>query len=88
MVVGESHPLAKKRRLAFKDTLSFAHIVMRHDFAMQAQFESVAKNSKRSLLVSGQVSGFSGMRHLASAGLGVGCMPLESIQPFETLLRN
>lgn len=69
------HPLAKRREVAFRDTLDFDHIGLHADSAIFARALTTARQNASSLQLKIHVPSFDALCRMVQANLGIGVIP-------------
>lgn len=75
LVVPRGHPLARRRKVAFADTLDHDHIGMHGGSTLQAWLDGVTRELGRTLRVRIQLTGFDAMCRMIGGGVGIGVVP-------------
>lgn len=75
LVVPRGHRLARRRRVAFADTLSEDHVVMHQGSTLQGFLVQVTEQLGKSLKPRVQLSSFEAMCRMVGAGVGVAVVP-------------
>jgi DNA-binding transcriptional LysR family regulator len=81
VLVPQNHPLAGKPRVSFVDTLDYDYVALNQGSSLLNRISSAAANAGKLLKVRIQVSSFDGICRMIDAGLGIGILPLGSVQP-------
>ncbi|MGB3070586.1 MAG: LysR family transcriptional regulator [Ottowia sp.] len=81
VVVGLSHPLARRRRLDVTEMLRHEHIVVREGTALYRLLHASAEQLGVSLKVRMQVGSFDIVCRMAEEGVGIGLLPRAAIAP-------
>jgi DNA-binding transcriptional LysR family regulator len=74
-VVPGSHPLARKKRIAFADTLDFDHVGLFATSSIYLRSHSTAQQLGKTLRLRVHVPGFDAVCRMVQAGMGVGLIP-------------
>ncbi len=77
--VPTTHPIARRDRLSFAETLDFDHIEIRAGSLVQATLRRTAARAGRRLSYRIQVSTFDSACRNAAAGLGIAIVPREAV---------
>jgi DNA-binding transcriptional LysR family regulator len=80
------HPLARRKRIAFADTLELEHIEIRSGSVVQATLQRAAALAGRQLRQRIQVSTFDAACRNVAAGLGIAVVPREAVAAFANTL--
>ncbi len=75
LVVPRGHPLARRRKVAFADTLDHDYIGMHGGSTLQAWLDGVTRELGRTLRVRIQLTGFDAMCRMIGGGVGIGVVP-------------
>ena len=75
VVMPIGHPLAAQKAIRFADTVEYPFIGLSQGSALQRLFRAQAAALGRTMNEQARVSTFEGVRHMVSAGLGVGILP-------------
>lgn len=75
LVVARGHPLARRRRMAFVDTLAHDYIGMHAGSTLQAYLNRLTEQAGRTLRLRIQLSSFDAMCRMIGAGVGIGVVP-------------
>lgn len=82
MLMPRGHPLARRRRLSFVDTLDYAQVGLAEGSSIQATLISEARAAGRSLDLIARVASFDALRGLVAERIGIACLPVGCIKPF------
>jgi len=82
VIVRNDHPLAKRKRVRFADTLQWDFVGMRTGSAINSQLARIAAELNRPLSLKIQVTGYDALCLMVSAGLGIAIAPRRLIQLF------
>ena len=77
VVVGASHPLARRKRCAFHETLDHEHVGVQASSAVSVMLGRAAALVGRTVNYRTQVSNFESSMRVVRAGLGIAVMPQE-----------
>lgn len=86
LIVPRQHPLARRRAVAFRETLSFDHVGLHADTAISLLLARAATEAQRPLQLRIQVTSFDALCRMVSAGLGIGVLPRAVAEPYEQAL--
>lgn len=75
LVVPKGHPLARRRRVAYADTLDWPQVGLRDSSTVQQALAQEASSTRRVLRRHIEVDSLSALCRMVEAGLGVGVMP-------------
>jgi DNA-binding transcriptional LysR family regulator len=75
LVLRHDHPLAKRRRLNFHETLDWEFVGLRTGSAINSQLMQVANRLHREFKLRIQVTGYDALCLMVAAGLGIGIAP-------------
>ena len=76
-ITPKGHPLARRKRVAFKDLLEFELVGLHTSSAINVELSRIAQSVQRPLQLRFQVTSLDALTTMVSAGLGVGVMPSE-----------
>ncbi len=82
MMVPQRHPIARRRRVAFAETLDFDQVGLAEGSSIQATLFEAARKVGRTLDLKVRVASFDALRRLVEAGIGIACLPLGCIRPY------
>ncbi|MFO1080903.1 MAG: LysR family transcriptional regulator [Reyranellaceae bacterium] len=82
MVMPRRHPLARRRKLAFAETLSHAQVGLAEGSSIQATLLNAARALGRHLDLVVRVASFDAVRNLVAEGIGIACLPVGCIKPY------
>lgn len=77
VIAPKGHPLARRRKVSFKDLLEFELVGLHTSSAINIELSRAAQDMQRSLNVRIQVTSFDALTTMVSTGLGIGVMPVE-----------
>jgi DNA-binding transcriptional LysR family regulator len=77
LAVAADHPLARRRRVAFEQTLDFEHVGLPPSTAVHAMLSRAAARAGGVLRYRAVVSNFDAALRVVAAGLGVSVIPLQ-----------
>jgi DNA-binding transcriptional LysR family regulator len=77
VVVAPSHPLAKRKRCLFQDTLAYEHVGVQASSAVSVMLARAAALVDRTVNYRTQVSNFESSLRVVRAGLGITVIPRE-----------
>jgi DNA-binding transcriptional LysR family regulator len=80
LVTPRTHPLARKRELAFEDTLDFDHVGLHSNSSIYVAMREAAAAAGRTVRLRIQVTGLDAMCRMIHNGLGVGVMPRRAFE--------
>lgn len=86
LVVGNRHPLAGHRAIAFGDTLQYDHVGMGPGTSLHGLITAMAARQQRAMNLLAMVSSFDALRRLIANGIGIGVMPEPCIAPYAELM--
>lgn len=75
LIVPRGHPLAKKKAVAFADTLDFDHVGLHANSSIHLAMREAAAAAGRTIRLRIHVTGLDAMCRMIHNGLGVGVMP-------------
>jgi DNA-binding transcriptional LysR family regulator len=75
LIVPRGHALAKRRSIAFEDTLEFDHVGLHSNSSIYLAMREAAAAAGRAIRLRIQVTGLDAMCRMIHNGLGVGVMP-------------
>ena len=75
LVVARGHPLARRRSIAFADTLDHDHIGMHAGSTLQGHLNRVVEQMGRTLRLRIQLSSFDAVCRMIGGGVGIGVVP-------------
>lgn len=81
VLVPQNHPLAQRSTVSFVDTLDYDYVALNQGSSLLRRISDAASNAGKLLKVRIQVSSFDGICRMIDAGLGIGILPLGSVQP-------
>jgi len=73
----EDHPLAKRGRVAFAETLEYDHVGLHVNSSINTRMHLSARAAGRTLRVPIHVPGFDAVCRMAQVGMGIGLLPYE-----------
>ncbi|WP_244849327.1 LysR family transcriptional regulator [Caballeronia sp. SL2Y3] len=76
IVTPGDHPLARRERVSFADTLDFDHIGLHSASSINARTHLAARQAGKPLRLRIHVPGFDAVCRMVQAGMGVGVLPL------------
>lgn len=82
VMMPNGHPLAKRRRLRFVDTLDFDHVGLPRGSSLCEALLAAAFELGKPLKLRMQTTSFDGLRRMVASGLGIGVLPEGSVIPF------
>jgi DNA-binding transcriptional LysR family regulator len=82
VVVPRRHPLARRKRVRFADTLDFDHVGLPRGNALSDALFRAAASEPKPLRLRIQATSLDDLRRLVAAGLGIGVLPGGSVTPF------
>jgi len=80
LVTPQGHALAKRRELAFEDTLEFDHVGLHSNSSVYVAMRDAAAAAGRPIRLRIQVTGLDAMCRMIHNGLGVGVMPRRAFE--------
>ncbi|MBP0598958.1 LysR family transcriptional regulator [Herbaspirillum sp. LeCh32-8] len=75
LVMGARHPLARKARVRFEDTLDYDHVGLHADSSINQRTHLAARTAGKPLKMRIHVPGFDAVCRMAQAGMGLGVIP-------------
>lgn len=81
VLVPQAHPLAQRERVHLVDTLDYDYVALNQGSSLLRRISDAATRTGKLLKVRIQVSSFDGICRMIDAGLGIGILPLGSVQP-------
>lgn len=81
MLVPRDHPLAQRSSVRFTETLDYDYVALNQGSSLLKRISDAAHSAGKGLKVRIQVSSFDGICRMIDAGLGIGILPLGSVQP-------
>ena len=81
-LVRRDHALARRREVAFEETLAYEQVGLQEGSSLQAQLLQAAADLGRDLRLTIRVASFDALRHMVQAGLGIGFLPEACILPY------
>ena len=75
LVCSPTHPLARRKSVAFAETLEFDYVGLRTGSTINLQLLNAAARQDRALRMSIQVPGYDALSLMVQAGLGIAVMP-------------
>ena len=82
IVVHPSHPLAKRRRVKFEDTLAYAHVSLPTSSAVQVLLQRAAALKGQAINYRVVVSNFEAALRVVRANLAISVVPREVAEPY------
>ena len=83
LVAPRAHPLARRKAVAFIDTLEHEHVGMHRGSAANTVLQRAADQAQRPLRMRFFVTSYDAMISMVKAGLGIGLMPRNAIALYE-----
>ncbi len=80
LIVPRGHPLAKKKSVAFEDTLDFDHVGLHSNSSIHLAMHEAAAAAGRTIRLRIHVTGLDAMCRMIHNGLGVGVMPQRAFE--------
>jgi DNA-binding transcriptional LysR family regulator len=80
LIVPRGHALAKRKRIAFADTLDFDHVGLHANSSIYLAMRDAAAQSGRTIKLRIHVTGLDAMCRMIHNGLGVGVMPRRAFE--------
>ncbi len=87
LAVHGGHPLARRRRLAFEETLDYEHVGLQSSTAVHTMLRRAAAQSGRDLVYRVIVSSFDAAFRVVAANLGVSVVPMQVGETYAALLK-
>lgn len=87
LVLPNGHPLARRRSVAFADTLDYDYAGLQLGTAVQRQMQQAAIALGRVLRIRVQVNSFDTVCRMVEGGIGLGIVPERAAEPFVELGR-
>jgi DNA-binding transcriptional LysR family regulator len=78
IIAPKSHPLAKRRRVKFSETLTYDFVGLTRGTALMRQMNAEASRLGRELRLRVQVRSFDAICQMVASGLGLGLLPLSA----------
>lgn len=75
LVMGAAHPLARRKRIAFEETLDYEHVGLHADSSINQRTHLAARSAGKPLKMRIHVPGFDAVCRMAQAGMGLGVIP-------------
>jgi len=82
MMVHRRHPLARRRRVAFAETLDFDQVGLAEESSIQRTLSEAARRLNGSINLKVRAASFDVLRRLVEADIGIACLPVGCIKPF------
>ena len=86
LIVPRRHPLARRRSVAFADTLAYDFVGLHTGSAINLQLFKAASERDGTLRLRIQVTSYDALCRMVGAGLGIGILPAAVAGPFEGAL--
>ena len=86
VVVHAAHPLAKRKRCLFQDTLDYQHVGIQRSSAVSVMLARAAALVGRTVNYRTQVSDFDASLRVVHAGLGISVIPQEIAAPYAEMM--
>jgi DNA-binding transcriptional LysR family regulator len=80
LVVPAGHPLARRRALAFDETLDYDFVSLSQGTSLARRLEAETEAMGRRLKLRIQVRSFDAMCQMVAAGLGVAVLPADAVR--------
>jgi DNA-binding transcriptional LysR family regulator len=87
LAVHGGHPLARRRQLAFEETLDYEHVGLQSSTAVHTMLRRAAAQSGRDLVYRVIVSSFDAAFRVVAANLGVSVVPMQVGETYAALLK-
>ena len=87
LIVPNRHALARRRRVAFAETLDHDYVGLLRGTAIQLRMQQAAAALGRLLRVRIQVNSFDAVCRMVEGGVGLGVVPERAAEPFANLRR-
>ncbi|MFB4390402.1 MULTISPECIES: LysR family transcriptional regulator [unclassified Pseudomonas] len=84
VIVPQQHELAHLSKVSFSETLEFDYIGLQPGSSIHKLCKEAADACGHEFKVRIQASSFEGVRNMVSAGLGIGVLPLASVEPYRS----
>jgi DNA-binding transcriptional LysR family regulator len=81
LIVPEGHALARRKRVAFADTVAYPYVGLHTGSAINLALERASLEAQQPLHLRIQVTSFDALSRMVEAGLGIGLMPASFAQP-------
>lgn len=81
LLAPKHHPLAQRSKVALEDALDYDFVALNQGSSLLRRITDAAAGSGKLLKVRIQVSSFDGICRMIAAGLGIGILPVGSVQP-------
>lgn len=75
LVMRDTHPLVRRKTVAFADTLDYDHVGLHADSSINARTHMAAREGGKPLKMRIHVPGFDAVCRMAQAGMGLGVIP-------------
>jgi DNA-binding transcriptional LysR family regulator len=75
LVMGASHPLARRKHVSFEESLDYDHVGLHADSSINQRTHLAARSSGKPLKMRIHVPGFDAVCRMAQAGMGLGVIP-------------
>ncbi len=79
VLVPSGHPLAKRERVCFRDTLDYSHITLTAGTQLNYQLINAARAESTNVRIDIETSGYDAMCLLINANMGIGILPEGSV---------
>ena len=86
LVVPSEHPLARRRKLAFADTVAYDFVSLTQSTSLAQRLALESQNSGTPLRIRIQVRSYDAMCQMVAAGLGIAVLPQVAAQPLAKAL--
>lgn len=82
MLMPQGHPLERRRKLSFADTLDHSQVGLAEGSSIQGMLIAEARAAGKSLDLIARVASFDALRGLVAERIGIACLPVGCIKPF------
>ncbi|WP_110665039.1 LysR substrate-binding domain-containing protein [Salinicola halophilus] len=86
LVTSQNHPLARRERLHFAETLDHDFIGLEQDSSLHGLLQADAQRLGRGLRMRIQVRSFEGICRMIDRGMGVGILPVRAVMAYRNSL--
>lgn len=82
LISPKDHPLARRRSVAFRDTLAFDYVGLHTGSAINLQLVKAAAELDKTIRMAIQVTSYDALCLMVETGLGIGILPRAVAQPY------
>jgi DNA-binding transcriptional LysR family regulator len=86
LITPRGHALAKRRSVAFAETLEFPYVGLHADSAINLQLIRAAHEAGRTMRTTIHVTSYDALCFMVESGMGIGIMPRAVAQPYKRTL--